>query len=78
MSKYFSLFSLQVLNVLDVLNLSQYKPMFHYMNMSGDQLSHYNDTQLENCLGITQRADREKLMLLINGSLSAHELLVTD
>ena len=73
--KLFSVCALQVLEVLDALSLSQYKPVFHYMGMSGKQLSCYSGAMLESCLGVTQPVDRERLLLLINGSISAHELL---
>ena len=66
----------QVLEVLEVLNLSHYKPAFHYMRLSGEQLSRYTEAQLESQLGVIPPADRERFMHIITGSLSAHELLV--
>lgn len=58
------------------MNLPQYKSTFHVMGVSGEQLSHYNDSLLQSHLGVTQRQHRERLMLLISGIKSAQELLV--
>ena len=60
------------------MNLTQYKPNFHYMGVSGEQLSHYSDSLLESHLGVTQRQHRERLMLLISGVKSAQEVLVNS
>ena len=61
--------------MLDALNIPQYKPTFHYMAVSGDQLSRYTDILLETHLGVSERSHREKLLQLISGSLSVHDLL---
>ena len=66
----------QVLELLDAMSLSHYKPTFHYMGLSGEKLSRYTDQQLESHVGVIPPADRERLRHIITGSLSAHELMM--
>ena len=58
------------------MDLSHYKRTFHYMGLSGEQLSRYTDQQLESHLGVIPPNDRQSLMTLISGSVSARELLM--
>ena len=65
-----------MLELLDAMRLSHYKPTFHYMGLSGNQLSRYTEQQMESRLGVIPPTDRQALMRLISGSISAHDLLV--
>ena len=57
------------------MNLSQYKSTFYSKGISGTRLSQHTENSLESQLGISQRLHRKRLMLVINGTKSIHEIL---
>lgn len=65
----------QVLLLLDVTGLSQYRDIFTRETMTGDILLECNEDILKHELGIESKLHRIKLMKLINGHHSAQSYL---
>ena len=65
----------QVLLLLDVTGLSQYRDIFTRETMTGDILLECNEDILKDELGIESKLHRIKLMKLINGHHSAQSYL---
>ena len=65
----------QVLQLLDALNLSQYKRRFEEEVIAGDILADCDDITLEKELGVTMRIHRLKLLQMISGESSAKHLI---
>ena len=66
---------IQVLDLLDSMNLSQYKVKFEKECVTGSVLSNCDDEVLCSELGVTQRLHRIRLHTLISGEDSAIRFL---
>lgn len=64
--------------LLETMNLSQYKEIFHREDVSGEELSKLDEDMLENRLGVKQRLHRKRLMMIINGTKPAQDFLNSD
>ena len=63
----------QIQDLLQAMNLSQYKERFSQEEVSGQELSTLDEEALENRLGIKQRLHRKRLMMIINGTKPIQE-----
>lgn len=70
--------SIQMLALLDVMNLSQYKKSFEEEFINGELLAECDENILEKELGIHNILHRTRLMKLINGRHSAHYYFTDD
>ncbi len=61
-----------------MMNLSQYKGSFCREDVSGEELSRFDEDILENRLGVKQRLHRRRLMMIINGTKPVQEFLNGD
>ena len=64
-----------MLELLDIMNLSQYKTKFADEMISGEILVELDDKDLENDLGVRSKIHRVRLMKIINGHHSARNIL---
>ena len=63
---------IQVLNLLDHLNLSQYKDRFRQEVVDGEILSEIDESVLEQELGMTSKIHRLRLMMYIESHGQDH------
>lgn len=66
---------MQVLQLLDRMNLGQYKEVFHYEQIDGDTLAACDEEILLRELSIKNKLHRTRLMKIITGKLSAGNVL---
>ena len=64
-----------MLELLDIMNLSQYQATFSEEMISGEILVELDDRDLENDLGVRSKIHRVRLMKIINGHHSARNIL---
>ena len=68
------MFQFQVLYLLKIMNLSQYSEVFMEESIDGEILAECNDSLLEKELHITNKVHRSRLLKVISGRHSAHNL----
>ena len=66
---------LQVQNLLDIMQLPQYKERFADESISGAILSDIDEEILQEELGVTSRLHRMRLMKVVNGDHSVERIL---
>lgn len=68
----------QVLKLLDVLGLGEYRQTFQEERMSGDILAECDEEVLSQDLGISQEQQRFKLLRVIRGEVSPLTAIAED
>ena len=65
----------QVLRLLEMMGLEQYTPIFKQEQINGDILSTCDDSLLKDELKIVSRLHRMRLLRVIEGAYSIHEIM---
>lgn len=66
---------IQVLHLLEVMKLTQYKEQFFEESIDGEILAECDDSLLENELHISNKLHRSRLMKVITGKHSIYNIL---
>lgn len=68
-------FLLQILRLLENMSLEQYTPTFKQEQINGDILSTCDEDILRDELKVTSRLHRMRLLRVIQGTYSVHEMM---